>query len=216
MAGAAGLLGISRPAIAKRIRNLETMAGRTLLQRSGRGVALTDAGAALLSSARRVLGERDVMLEALARIRGERPHAEDGLRRLLSSPPAHARVAQQPEARLAEAEELLELVLQTTATCIAITDLDSGEVLVVNDAFCAVTGRTREQLVGSTHTGCRLWEEPSVREQIVERARGAGHAEPMPVGIRRPDGAVLASSTTARVITLAGRQRMLWCADALA
>ena len=214
MAGAAALLGISRPAIAKRIRNLEVMAGQALLHRSGRGVALTDAGAALLASARRLLGEREVMLRALARIRGEGPRVDEGLHRLLSPAPAHARVAQQPETRLAEAEELLELVLQTSATGMVICDLESGEVLVVNDAFCELAGRTRQELVGSTPASCGLWEESSAREQIVERVRSSGRVEPVPVRIRRPDGEVRTPNATARLITLAGTRRMLWCADA--
>ncbi len=213
MAGAAVLLGISRPAIAKRIRNLETIAGCPLLHRSGRGVALTDAGASLLASARRLLDDRDVLLEAVAKIRGEGTLAADGLRRLLSSSPAHARAAQQPEARLAEAEELLEHVLRASRTGLAISDPDTGEVLVVNDAFCEISGRSRAQLLGDPSASRELWDEHSARERIVEQARRSGAAEKARVGMRWPDGTLRTAEITARFITLGGTREVLWCLD---
>lgn len=210
MAAAAGLLGISRPAIAKRIRNLELIAGQPLLHRSGRGVALTDAGASLLGSARRLLDERDVLLEALAKIRGEQAFAVDGLRRLLSSSPAHARAAQQPEARLAEAEELLEHVLRASRTGLAISDPDTGEILVVNDAFCQIVGLAREELVGKAPS---VWADPAARERVVEEVRRTGVAHSVPISILRPDGTVAMTSTSGRLITLGGGQQVLWCVD---
>lgn len=214
MAGAAGLLGISRPAIAKRIRNLELIAGRNLLHRSGRGVALTDAGASLLAAARRLLDDRDHMLEALAKIRdGDSAHGSGNLRRLLASSPAHARVAQQPEARLVEAEELLEHVLSASKTGLAISDPDSGDILVVNDAFCELAGRSREELTGMPAAAYALWDERSAREALVENVRRSGVVENALIRIRRPDGSLRVGEATARLVTLGGALQLLWCID---
>lgn len=55
LVAAAARIGISRPAVAKRVANLEALAGRPLLHRGGRGVRLTDAGATLLAAARQML-----------------------------------------------------------------------------------------------------------------------------------------------------------------
>ena len=107
----AASLGISRPAVAKRIRNLEALAGRPLLHRGGRGVRLTDAGATLLAGARRMLEERDVLVSLLTEIRGDDPSAIAGLRELLGHSPTSSRAAQQPEVRLAETERILEAIL---------------------------------------------------------------------------------------------------------
>src|SRR2546423_11454 len=63
LAAAAAELGISRPAVAKRMNRLEAIVGAPLLDRDARGVRLTEAGAALVAHARRLLAERDALLD---------------------------------------------------------------------------------------------------------------------------------------------------------
>jgi DNA-binding transcriptional LysR family regulator len=58
---AARLLQVSQPALSKRLRTLEAVAGTQLLRRSSRGVSLTSAGADLYSAARRLLDEADAV-----------------------------------------------------------------------------------------------------------------------------------------------------------
>ena len=55
MTGAAERLHVSQPALSKRIRALERQLGATLLERQPRGVALTEAGRAVLPAARDAL-----------------------------------------------------------------------------------------------------------------------------------------------------------------
>lgn len=61
---AAGELGLSRPAISKRIQALEVEVGVPLLKRSTRHVELTDAGAALLAHVNRAASEVAAGLDA--------------------------------------------------------------------------------------------------------------------------------------------------------
>jgi DNA-binding transcriptional LysR family regulator len=61
---AAGRLGVSQPALSKRLRVLEAVAGTALLERSTRGVTLTFAGERLYGAARRLLSEAE-SVEAL-------------------------------------------------------------------------------------------------------------------------------------------------------
>jgi DNA-binding transcriptional LysR family regulator len=58
---AARVLQVSQPALSKRLRLLEGVAGTPLLQRSTRGVTLTLAGKRLYGAARRLLDEADVV-----------------------------------------------------------------------------------------------------------------------------------------------------------
>jgi len=213
MAAAAEMLGISRPAVAKRIRNLEALAGCTLLRRSGRGVALTDTGAALLPSARRMLDERDVVLEGLARIRREDRAPSDGISKLLRKPPARARASQQPEARLAEAERLLELVLSMTSTGLAISDANTAAVHTVNDAMCRFTARTREELLSRTELQRLVWDDASLRDRVIERLLKVGFADDLPIRVRRPDGTIRLGSGAARLLTLGGTRQVIWAVD---
>jgi DNA-binding transcriptional LysR family regulator len=69
---AAVALGISQPALSKRLRTLEAAAGADLLTRSSSGVALTAAGRRLYPEARRLLEQAEVidgLLEGVGRER---------------------------------------------------------------------------------------------------------------------------------------------------
>src|ERR1700754_1153141 len=68
---AAERLSISQPALSKQIRMLERQLGVPLFERDRRGVSLTQAGAALLPHARRVLAEWDITWQAVERVKGE-------------------------------------------------------------------------------------------------------------------------------------------------
>ncbi len=65
---AARLLGVSQPALSKRLRALEAVAGAPLLERSSRGVVATAAGERLYAAARRLLGEAELLEGLLANL----------------------------------------------------------------------------------------------------------------------------------------------------
>jgi DNA-binding transcriptional LysR family regulator len=67
---AAERLHVAQPAISEQIRKLEQELGVRLFDRSQRGVALTDAGAAMLDEARRVLRQAEVAVSAARSARG--------------------------------------------------------------------------------------------------------------------------------------------------
>jgi PAS domain S-box-containing protein len=209
LVAAAEALGISRPGVAKRIANLEALAGRALLHRGGRGVRLTDAGALLLAGARRVLDERDKVMGLLTEIRGEGPSPISGLRELLGHSPVTTRAAQQPEARLAETERMLELVLRASGTAVVISDPDTAVIHEVNDAFCRFTGRSREELLSQPAT--ESWHDG--RDGVLEEVRRSGIAERFAVRIQRPDGSVRIGETTAHFVLLAGSRQLLSTVD---
>jgi PAS domain S-box-containing protein len=212
LVAAAEQLGISRPAVAKRIGNLEALAGRPLLHRGGRGVRLTDPGAILLAGARRVLDERDVLLGLLTEIRGDGPSPIAGLRELLGHSPANSRAAQQPEARLAETERMLELVLRASGTAVVISDPDTAVIHEVNDAFCRFTGRSRDELL-TQQPATETWYDTSEREGVLEEVRRSGIADRVVVRIKRPDGSVRIGETTAHFVVLAGSRQLLSTVD---
>jgi LysR family transcriptional regulator, nitrogen assimilation regulatory protein len=58
---AAAFLNVSQPALSRQMRLLEEELGAKLFHRTGRGVALTDAGALLLDRSARILGEVEDM-----------------------------------------------------------------------------------------------------------------------------------------------------------
>jgi PAS domain S-box-containing protein len=210
LVAAAARLGISRPAVAKRIRNLEALAGRSLLDRGARGVRLTAAGARLLVGARRLLDERAVLMSLLSEIRGaEDPSAIAGLRELLGHAPSSSRASQQPEALLAETERMLELVFRASATGVLISNPDTAVVYEVNDAFCRFTGRSRDELLSRPATQTGVMYETADRDRLMEEVRRTGSAESTLVRSRRPDGSIRVGEARAHFISLAGSKLLL-------
>lgn len=204
-------LGISRPAVAKRIRNLEALVGRPLLHREARGVRLTEEGATMLGAARRILEERDVLMSTVSEIRGEAPSPIAGLRELLGYSPKASRAAQQPEARLAETERVLEFILRTSATGVVISNPDTAVIYEVNDAFCRFTGRSRAELLSESVIG--VWQDPRDRDGMIAEVRRSGIAENITSRVQWPDGTVRLGEATARFISLAGTRRLLATLD---
>ncbi|HEY2398500.1 MAG TPA: LysR family transcriptional regulator [Solirubrobacteraceae bacterium] len=207
LVAAAARLGISRPAVAKRVANLEALAGRPLLHRGGRGVRLTGTGARVLAAARRLLAERDVLLRLLTEIRGEERSPIAGLRELLGHSPTISRAAQRPEARLAETERMLELILRSSDTAVVISDPDTSAIHEVNDAFCRFTGRSREELLRSSAIESWHQDREDVRA-VDDRARRPGEKRVL-VSVQRPDGSLRVGETRAHEVLLAGSRQLL-------
>jgi DNA-binding transcriptional LysR family regulator len=71
LGSAARLLRVSQPALSKRMRALEALAGAQLLIRSSRGIATTDAGERLYVEARKLLAQADAVEELMAGLSNE-------------------------------------------------------------------------------------------------------------------------------------------------
>lgn len=69
---AAEALGLTQPAVSMQVKALEALAGVPLLERAGRGVALTEGGAELLRHAQVVLHALEEAEDAFASLRGLR------------------------------------------------------------------------------------------------------------------------------------------------
>src|SRR5690349_21809001 len=153
LAAAADQLGISRPAVAKRVSALEAIVGSKLLERDTRGVRLTEIGVAMVAHARRMLAERDALLDEIAALRadggGGSRSGISGVRELLGRSTSQ-RAALRPESALAETEHLFELVFHASATGFVISDPETGLVHEANDAFCRFLGRPRSEVIGRT------------------------------------------------------------------
>jgi DNA-binding transcriptional LysR family regulator len=209
-ARAARRLEISRPAVVKRIGNLEALADRPLLHRSSAGVTLTDAGASILAAARRILEERDVLVDLVTEMRTGIPSSGEGLRSLLGADAVATRSAQLAEMRLADTQRLIELLLARTGTAVAITDRESGVIYEANDAFCRFCGRSRAELVGGQSPAAGPdWITSSARKQLVEALRSDGSVENVVARVAGPDGTVRQGRAACHLLALGGHSVIL-------
>jgi PAS domain-containing protein len=202
-ASAATSLSISRPAVAKRIANLEALAGRELLRRAGSGVTLTHAGAQLVAATPPIFHQREILLEVLAEIRNESERSAR-LRELLGHTSTAMRAAQKPEARLTTAERLLEFIVSACSTGVVFCDADTTCIEEANTVFCAFVGRERPRILGSRLVDAGLSFAGESHPSLIKRLAQEGSLEQLGVSVERPDGSVAYGTASARLIRAAG------------
>ena len=126
---AAEALAYTQSAVSQQIAALEREAGTTLVERSARGVRLTDAGRVLVEHADVILGrlaDAEAELEAIAGLRG-------GRLRLAAFPSAGATVMPEAIARFRQRHPAVELTLEPAEPEPSVLKLRAGEVDVALD-----------------------------------------------------------------------------------
>ncbi len=91
----------------------------------------------------------------------------------------------------------LRAAFASNPMAIGITDLSTGRVIEVNEAFTRLTGCSREELIGRTTPDLALWADAEQRARYLEAIATTGKAEGFVARLRRKDG-------TIRLVTLDG------------
>jgi PAS domain S-box-containing protein len=165
IAAAAERLRISAPAAAKRIRQLEALAGTELLQRGARGVRPTQRGSAVYPLARDLLARRARIVDALEGRPGEESLRIPGVRQVLRSehPP-------RPEDVIRQTEALFATLFHASGEPIILSRPEDGLIYEINDAAVRFTGYQQAEVRGRVVTDVQLWADMSARNALVERA----------------------------------------------
>src|SRR5918911_2840013 len=189
---AAEVLSYTQSAVSQQIAALEREAGSQLVERSARGVRLTDAGRALVSHA-------DVILARLADAESEL-HAISGLRagrlRLASFATAGATVMPQAIARSRAAHPGIDLSLEPAEPEDALPKLKSGDydiALVIDAPHCAIDTADIEllHLLDDPMYVCLPAQHPLARKTRLRLEDLAGEAWMLGSTGRCPDTAIL-------------------------
>ncbi|HTH47567.1 MAG TPA: ATP-binding protein [Candidatus Limnocylindria bacterium] len=98
-----------------------------------------------------------------------------------------SRERKRTEQALRESEAKFARAFHTSADAHAIITLDGERYLEVNDAFCRLAGRSREQVLSRDVTQF-TWVTPGVRAKLVERVRSGEQVRDFETQIIRPDG----------------------------
>ena len=103
-----------------------------------------------------------------------------------------------------EEKDQLELIFNTSPDAILITHLTNGYFVRINDGFTALTGYTREDVIGKTSLEIKLWDNKKDREKFITELNEKGIVENQEIEFRRKDGSKFTGMVSAKIIHLSG------------
>ncbi|MDP2416340.1 MAG: PAS domain S-box protein [Hydrogenophaga sp.] len=113
------------------------------------------------------------------------------------------------EARRLSAQQLFESVFRAAPEAMSLAEWDSGRLLLVNDAFCSLFGRPRDQLIGFTSTELGLWRSPDKRQHLLAALEKGDKVRNIQISSNRPDGQEIHVRYSAERVTVDGQPRLL-------
>jgi len=100
------------------------------------------------------------------------------------------------------ARDLFEAAFRASPDAVNINRLEDGMFVDINDGFEAMTGWTREAVMGRSSLDVDLWADPRDRERLVEGLRRDGGVSNLEARFRMRSGEVRWGLMSARVLTL--------------
>lgn len=107
------------------------------------------------------------------------------------------------------AQRLFEAVFQSAPEAMSLGEWDSGRLLLVNDAFCTLFGRTRESLIGHTAVELGLWRSVAGRQQLLDALARGERVRDATGFSSRPDGQPIEVRYSAERVQVDGQDRLL-------
>jgi PAS domain S-box-containing protein len=116
---------------------------------------------------------------------------------------------QRAEVARARSEALLSHVVATSPNVIALTDLATDRFVMVNDAFVALTGFMRDEVIGRTAIELRLWASDDERSRFAAELAAQGGVRDRTIGFRRRDGQPALLLVSAARFVMEGRDYLV-------
>ncbi|MDB6006692.1 MAG: hypothetical protein JWR15_3679 [Prosthecobacter sp.] len=107
---------------------------------------------------------------------------------------------------LRESEEKFSKAFLANPSGIAITEIETGRYIEVNDSFCKILGYPPEEVIGYTTLDKGVWTSEEERSRILQPLLMGGRLHNQEVQTRTRYGARKTLSLNAEVIELAGRR----------
>ena len=130
-------------------------------------------------------------------------------RRALRRRAAFERLARAQRERLRESEERLRIAFETSPDAIALTDVEDGTFLTMNQGFTRLVGWPEAEVVGRRSSELGIWDDPADRERLTGELRAGGAVSNLEVRFRTRTGGTLDVLLSARLLTLRGRALIL-------
>jgi hypothetical protein len=103
----------------------------------------------------------------------------------------------------------LQAAFELSPTILAVSSLDDGRLLEVNEAFLRATGYTRDEIIGRRIADLGLWKNPEMREEGLAALRQGHPVRDMEARFRTKHGHEFIGIASADVIVVDGRRCVL-------
>ena len=91
----------------------------------------------------------------------------------------------------------------------AITDIDNGQLVDVNQAFVEWSCYSRDALIGRTTTELSIWVDNEARDAIINELEHSGFVDNIEVDLRRGNGELRQTMLSGKFIEIGGKKYLL-------
>jgi PAS domain S-box-containing protein len=116
---------------------------------------------------------------------------------------------QQSEQAVRESEEKFAKAFRSSPNGIAITKLETGRYIELNESFCQIYGYSREEMLGRTSLELGVFKSAAEREMVIQPVRALGRIKDYEMGIRTRDGEAKTVLVNAERLELGGKPCMV-------
>lgn len=110
----------------------------------------------------------------------------------------------QAQMALAASEKRFRTVFETSLDAISISRQDDGTFIEVNDAFLALCGYSRQEVIGHSSFELNLWVNPEDRERMLESFQSDSPHRGVEIPFRRKNGEIVWGMVSASPIEIDG------------
>jgi PAS domain S-box-containing protein len=115
----------------------------------------------------------------------------------------------QSEKALQESEDKFKNIFELSPVMMALSDIETGLYLDVNDTFLRQLGFSREEVVGTKSTDLCIFFDPSVREDLIRMIKDQGFVLDHEIQLRRKSGSIFHCIFSTHVVTLQEKKLLL-------
>lgn len=113
------------------------------------------------------------------------------------------------ERALRQSEEKFSKAFLASPYAIAISTIEDGKLIEVNDSFLRIMGFCREETLGRTESELGFWRCGSDRDEVLREVRETGRVQAKQATFQTKTGKHMTVNYSAEVIELGGRGRLL-------
>jgi PAS domain S-box-containing protein len=104
------------------------------------------------------------------------------------------------------ASERLRAAFEISPAILTVTDVETGRILEVNEAFLHVTGYHRDEVIGRTVPEIGLWVDPAQRETGLATLRAGRGIRGIEARFRTKQGEEVWAVASAELVEIEGRR----------